>query len=86
MQDETENINKELAASMELSPSDKKVQGLVERHYALIRSHFDCTPEIYRNLGQMYVDDARFTTYYDKYKTGLAKFLRDAILVYTENK
>ena len=32
---------------------------------------------------QMYVDDERFTIYYDKEQPGLAKFLRDSILIYT---
>lgn len=35
------------------------------------------------NLAQMYVDDERFTQYYDKHQPGLAKFLRDAVRVYT---
>jgi DNA-binding transcriptional MerR regulator len=33
----------------------------------------------HRGLAQMYVDDARFTAYYDKEQPGLALFLRDAI-------
>ena len=35
-------------------------------------------------LAQMYVDDERFTNFYDKKQAGLTKFLRDAILIYTE--
>jgi len=31
----------------------------------------------------MYVDDERFTAYYDKFQPRLAKFLRDAVFVYT---
>ena len=34
----------------------------------------------------MYVDDARFTSYYDKEQPGLAAFLRDAVLIYTGMK
>jgi hypothetical protein len=34
----------------------------------------------------MYVDDARFTAHYDKEQPGTAKFVRDAILVYTGMK
>jgi len=40
--------------------------------------------EAHRGLAQMYVDDDRFTAYYDKDQPGLAEFLRDAINVYTE--
>jgi hypothetical protein len=37
-------------------------------------------------LAQMYVDDERFTSYYDKEQPGTAVFLRDAIHIYTGQK
>lgn len=39
--------------------------------------------EAHAGLAQMYVDDERFTAYYDKNQPGLAAFLRDAIFIYT---
>jgi hypothetical protein len=39
--------------------------------------------EAHAGLAQMYVDDERFTAYYDKKQPGLALFLRDAIHIYT---
>ena len=39
--------------------------------------------EAHAGLAQMYVDDERFTAYYDKEKPGTAEFLRDSILIYT---
>ena len=39
--------------------------------------------EAHANLAQMYVDDERFTAYYDKENPGTAEFLRDTILIYT---
>ncbi|MDF2520169.1 MAG: transcriptional regulator, MerR family protein [Clostridia bacterium] len=39
--------------------------------------------EAHAGLAQMYVDDPRFTAYYDKEQPGTAEFLRDAILIYT---
>ncbi len=41
--------------------------------------------EAHAGLAQMYVDDERFTAYYDQERPGTAKFLRDAILIYTKN-
>lgn len=41
--------------------------------------------EAHAGLAQMYVDDERFTAYYDKEQPGTAAFLRDAILIYTQN-
>jgi len=39
--------------------------------------------EAHAGLAQMYVEDERFSAYYDKRKPGMAKFLRDAVMIYT---
>ncbi len=44
------------------------------------------TKEAHAGVAQMYVDDERFTAYYDKEQPGLAVFLRDAVLIYTGMK
>lgn len=41
------------------------------------------TEEQYAGLAQMYLDDERFTAFYDKKQPGMAVFLRDAIFIYT---
>lgn len=43
----------------------------------------DYSKEAHAGLAQMYVDDARFTAYYDKEQPGTAEFFRDAIHIYT---
>jgi DNA-binding transcriptional MerR regulator len=42
--------------------------------------------EAHAGLAQMYVDDERFTAYYDKEQPGTAEFLRDAVWIYTGMK
>ncbi|MET3506173.1 MerR family transcriptional regulator [Halalkalibacter oceani] len=42
--------------------------------------------EAHTGLAQMYVDDERFTAFYDKKQPGVAAFLRDAIHIYTGSK
>ena len=42
--------------------------------------------EAHAGLAQMYVDDPRFSAYYDQVQSGAAVFLRDAILIYTGAK
>jgi DNA-binding transcriptional MerR regulator len=42
--------------------------------------------EAHAGLAKMYVEDERFKAYYDKKQPGTAKFLRDAVLVYTGMK
>ncbi|MCR6545886.1 MerR family transcriptional regulator [Dehalobacterium formicoaceticum] len=39
--------------------------------------------ENHGGLAQMYVDDPRFTAYYDERQPGAAEFLRDAVFIYT---
>lgn len=39
--------------------------------------------QAHRELAQTYVDDPRFAAYYDKLATGCARFLRDALMIYT---
>lgn len=40
--------------------------------------------EAFKNLGQMYVDDIRFTESIDQFGQGLAKFMRDTMAVYAD--
>ncbi len=42
--------------------------------------------EAHAGVAQMYVDDERFTAYYDKEVPGTAEFLRDAVWIYTGMK
>ena len=83
---EGEDINRELSALMHLPPGDEQVQDLVKRHYNMTGRYYTVTPEIYLGLGDMYVDDGRFREHYDKYKEGLAAFLRDAIQIWLKNR
>ncbi|WP_061310850.1 MerR family transcriptional regulator [Clostridium botulinum] len=79
-------IYKKLANLMDKNPDDKEVQEYIHQSREHISKNFyDCTPEIFRGLGEIYVNDERFTANIDKYKTGLSKFLRDAINVYCDN-
>lgn len=42
--------------------------------------------EAHAGLAQMYVDDSRFTAYYDEKQPGAAEFLRDAVFIYAGMK
>lgn len=61
-------------------PTDARVQAAVEDHRAhLSRWFYDCTKELHRGLGQMYVGDPRFEQNLDRAGAGLAQFLSEAI-------
>jgi DNA-binding transcriptional MerR regulator len=61
-------------------PADgEAAMDLAERHRAHItRWYYDCTTEIHRGLGRLYVDDERFTAAIDAHREGLSAYLRDA--------
>jgi|SRR6185369_153181 len=63
-----------------------EVQALIEKHYNALRTFYEPNYEMYRGLGQMYIDDPRFTAYYEKFGKGLAVFMRDAINQYCDGK
>jgi DNA-binding transcriptional MerR regulator len=64
--------------------TDPRVQALVRRHHAQIAVFWTPSKEAYVGLGQMYVDDERFTATYDAFAPGLAPYLRDAMAVFAE--
>ncbi|MEV7418131.1 MerR family transcriptional regulator [Streptomyces sp. NPDC089919] len=52
---------------------------LAEEHRGWIAYSYDCSYEMHRCLGEMYVADERFTATYDAVRPGLAVFLNGAI-------
>lgn len=79
-------LTKKLAANMDKGVKSKEVRELISQHYKSILFFYDCPTKMYRNLGKMYVDDPRFTAYYDKHRPGLAIFMRDAIAEFCNEK
>lgn len=66
------------------SPAVQEQVAALHRHF--VTSYYDCTFEIFRNLGQMWVEDPRFKAVYEEIKPGFAEFLREAVGIYTEGK
>jgi DNA-binding transcriptional MerR regulator len=79
----TDAVYHQLAAAMTGGePADSgQAMDLAERHREQIsRWFYDCSYEIHRGLGELYVTDQRFTASIDRYAPGLAAYLRDAIV------
>lgn len=65
-------------------PAGELAQRAADLHRRWLCYYWDSySKEAHAGLAQMYVDDPRFTAYYDKKQPGTAVFLRDAIFVYT---
>lgn len=77
---------KKMAAIKEqgFTPQSPEAQAMIDQHYNGLRTFYEPNLEMYRGLGQMYVDDPRFTAYYDKHAKGLAIYMRDAMVYYVE--
>lgn len=82
--EEGKAFTQKLAAVMDKDVKSPEVQTLIDQHHAGIEIFYDCPPEMYRVLGQMYVQDKRFMEYYDGFKPGLAKFVAEAIAYYCD--
>ncbi|MEU6870679.1 MerR family transcriptional regulator [Streptomyces sp. NPDC088190] len=58
----------------------ERAMDLAEAHRLHIGTWFyECTAEMHRGLGEMYVSDERFRAFYDSMRPGLAEHLRDAM-------
>jgi len=86
MKEDGNKFTQLLADSMDKDVHGEEVQALIAEHYQGTQFFYDCPLEMYRNLGNMYVDDPRFAAYYDKFRPGLAVFVRDAINIFCDNR
>jgi DNA-binding transcriptional MerR regulator len=60
--------------------TSERAMDAAEQHRLHIHNRFyDLTPELHRNLGDMYLADPRFTKNYEDIAPGLALYVRDAI-------
>jgi DNA-binding transcriptional MerR regulator len=84
----SDELNDTLKAAVEQGdPTSDLAQKACELHKRWLCYFWDSyTKDMHRGIAQMYVDDPRFSAYYDKIVPGCAVFLRDAILVYCEDK
>lgn len=77
-------LNNTLKAAFEQgNPAGELAQKACELHKKWLCYYWDdYSKEAHIGVTQMYVDDPRFTAYYDKIAVGCAAFLRDAVLIY----
>lgn len=61
-------------------------QALIAQHYNSLRTFYEPNLTMYRGLANMYVDDPRFTKYYEKYAPGLAQVFKEAMLYFCDQE
>jgi DNA-binding transcriptional MerR regulator len=87
MEDGMNAIYRKLAALRHDPADSDEAQAAIKEWYDFLNGggfghHYSL--EAFKGLGQMYVDDERFTRNIDKFGDGLATFMRDAMAVYAD--
>lgn len=77
-------IYENLAKVRHLPADSKEAQAAIAEWYLFLNKMGDYSLEAFKNLGEMYVNDQRFTKNIDSFGEGLAKFMREAMAVYAE--
>lgn len=80
-----DSIYQRLAALRNGSPEADEAQAAIKEWYDFLNNNFGTySLDAFKGLGQMYVDDTRFTKNIDKYGEGLAQFMCDAMTVFAD--
>jgi len=82
------NLFSDMGKLLTLEPSDDAVQAKVAELRAYITEHFyNCTPEIFCSLGEMYAGGGSMTDNINKYAgEGTAEFTAEAIRIYCKKQ
>ncbi|OAX50941.1 MerR family transcriptional regulator [Paenibacillus sp. AD87] len=84
LSDQMNSIYTRLAAIRHTDPNSAEAQAGISEWYSYLNNMGNYSPEVFRGLGQMYVDDERFTRNIDQFGEGLAVFMRDAMAVFAD--
>jgi DNA-binding transcriptional MerR regulator len=79
VQAEGERIYTDFAALASRPAVDSDVQKVVARHRRHIERFYAVDAEVYRGLAALYLQDARFHAFFDRYRPGLAEFVSEAM-------
>src|SRR5690606_28157804 len=77
-------IYTKLALLRHSAPDSEEAQAAIGEWYGFLNKMGSYSPEAFEGLGQMYVEDARFTKNIDQFGEGLAVFMRDAMAVFAQ--
>jgi DNA-binding transcriptional MerR regulator len=70
----------QLLAAGETADSESAMDLADQHRQHISRWFYECSYEIHRGLGEMYLAEERFSAHYDATEPGLARYLRDAIV------
>ena len=79
IQKQGERVTQSISEAMDTGATSPVIQGRIKEHHAWIENYYSCSSDMYKGLGQMYVENPEFTAYYEKIKPGLAEFMCQAM-------
>ncbi len=82
---EGDAIARRMAELMGRAAGDPEVQATIARQHAWIENFYPCSAEMFQGLGQHYAENPEFRANYDRYRPGLADFMRDAMAYYADH-
>lgn len=82
---EANRIYRAVAELMHLPPNAPAVQQEMIAYYHLLDRFYECSPNMFRNLGNLYANDSRFSQPIDRHGNGLSIYLKDAMHVHAES-
>ncbi len=88
MGDAMNGIFADFAKLVGKNPRDEEVQSLTGAFHKFLNENIGSfyNKEVFKGLGQMYVEDERFTENLDKYGIGTAKLMSEAMVYYSDTK
>ena len=88
-EEDLEEINREgdriynaVSSLMHLPPESPEVQIEMKAYYHLLDRFYNCSPKMFRGLGDLYANDSRFAKNIDRHGAGLSKYLREAMYIF----
>ncbi|MCF7806993.1 MAG: MerR family transcriptional regulator [Candidatus Marinimicrobia bacterium] len=86
VQKQGDRVTLAIAELMDKEPNDPDVQAQIKLHHAWVENFYECPLEMYRGLGQLYIENPEFTAFYEKIKPGLATFMAEAMAHFADNE
>jgi DNA-binding transcriptional MerR regulator len=87
LSDRWDTIFNKLVSLLNQSPESQKVQSTIQEWYDFLNKNFsNYSLDAFYGLGQLYINDERFTKNIDQYGEGLAKLMSEAMEVFTNKK
>lgn len=83
-QDQFNDIYRELAEIRHIDPASEMAQKEIKKWYDYLNKIGNYPPTVFKGLGQMYVEDERFTKNIDQFGEGLAEFMCAAMEVFAD--